>query len=190
MRISHINNTSKMFTMADIDFVQYILWCCPAVTVVQHHRGNKCFIQLYRVGEGYASSSSPYFVVLLEGSINIIEYAAVFYVNCTAKSWSKRYSFPPGFSIFRELEVHPITLLIEFIFTRNEKRIKISFDFIDKKVPLFQDFFTYGERFSENIFIFFSKVPVVCIFPFYRKKGLRMKWWVWADNLYYCTIVI
>ena len=33
MRISHINNTSKMFTMADIDFVEYILWCCPAVPV-------------------------------------------------------------------------------------------------------------------------------------------------------------
>ena len=69
MRISHINNTSKMFTMADIDFVQYILWCCPAVTVVQHHRGNKCVIQLYRGGEGYAGSSSLYFVVLLGGSI-------------------------------------------------------------------------------------------------------------------------
>ena len=44
MRISHINNTSQMFTMADIDFVKYIMWCCPTVTVVQHHRGNKCFI--------------------------------------------------------------------------------------------------------------------------------------------------
>ena len=59
---------------------------------------------------------------------------------------------------------------------------------IDKKAPLFQDFSTYEERFSENIFIFISKLPVVCIFPFYKKKGFWMKWWVWADNWHYCTI--
>ena len=58
-----------MFSMADIDFVQNILRCCPAIAVVQYYRGYKCFIQLYLGGEGYASSSSPYFVELLEGCI-------------------------------------------------------------------------------------------------------------------------
>ena len=87
MRINNINNTSQMFTVAKIDFVQYILWCCPAVAVAYSITGvtnHKCFIQLYFGGEGYAGSSSPYLVLLLKGIIT--ENAMVFYVNRTAKS--------------------------------------------------------------------------------------------------------
>ena len=83
MRISHINNTSKMFTMADIDFVEYILWCCPAVPVA--------YTLLYFSKAALPSMQQCFMSTVLQ----------------SRDPRDTLYSFPPGFSIFRELEVHP-----------------------------------------------------------------------------------